>query len=144
MRREPGWLWHLWWCMCENYWLFHYHAHGGVACPCMSILGWFDLVKSSPVCFAMFRLNSWGAFVRGRRHARIKTSWCPWATVTLWCPPTPTPQNTNHTYPQGCIGPWVEIISKKYYFWVSVLYLIVFFIHTFCLILLHYIFHTLM
>src|SRR4029434_10999792 len=38
-------------------------------------------------------------------HARIKTSWCPWATVTLWCPPTPTPQNTNHTYPQGCIGP---------------------------------------
>ena len=61
-------------------------------------------------------------------YARIKTSWCPWATVTLWYPSTPTPQNTNHTYPQGCIGPWVKILFNctQVLFQVSVLYSIVF------------------
>src|SRR4029434_10988707 len=42
--------------------------------------------------------------IHSHTHGRIKTSWCPWATVTLWCPPTLTPQNTNHTYPPGSIG----------------------------------------
>ena len=61
-------------------WLFHHHAHGGVACPYMSIqVVWFGLVKSIPVVFAMFRC---ARLTRGKGRkersdqARSKQTFC--------------------------------------------------------------------